>query len=79
MTNRGLDKLRQDALRLPESERAELAHDLVQSLDGPADADTAAAWDAEILRRLGEVESGTAVTVDRREIALQVRESLKKA
>lgn len=78
MNNRALDKLRQEALRLPESERAELAHDLVQSLDGPADADAAAAWDAEIIRRLDEVESGTAVTIDRREFTLQVRESLKK-
>jgi len=78
MNSRILDKLRQDALQLPEAERAELAHDLVQSLDEPADADVAAAWDAEILRRLDEVDSGTAVTVDRREFTLQVRERLKK-
>jgi len=32
--------------------RAELAHSLVGSLDGPADADTESAWDAEILRLL---------------------------
>ena len=78
MNSRILDKLRQDALQLPEAERAELAHDLVESLDEPADADVAAAWDAEILRRLDAVDSGTAVTVDRREFTLQVRERLEK-
>jgi len=39
------------ALELPADERAALVHDLLASLDGPADADTAEAWDAEIARR----------------------------
>lgn len=78
MNSRVLDKLRQDALQLPKAERAALAHDLVQSLDEPADADFTAAWDAEILRRLDEVDSGRAVTFDRREFTLRVRERLQQ-
>jgi putative addiction module component (TIGR02574 family) len=43
-------KLLQDAMELPLPERAELATDLLASLDGePAEA----AWDAEIERRAG--------------------------
>jgi hypothetical protein len=40
-----------DALRLDTDARAELAAELLASLDGPADADAEAAWDAEIERR----------------------------
>jgi hypothetical protein len=52
MGTRGLGKVRQEALELTASERAELAHDLVASLDGAADADASEAWDREVLRRL---------------------------
>jgi putative addiction module component (TIGR02574 family) len=46
------------ALELPESERAALAHDLLASLDGPADADPQQAWEAEITKRLDELDAG---------------------
>ena len=62
-----LEKVRTEALSLSESERAELAHNLVASLDGPADADAESAWDAEILRRLAEIDSGAATLIDREE------------
>jgi putative addiction module component (TIGR02574 family) len=44
-------KLLEDALSLPIADRAELAADLLASLDGEADADVEAAWAAEIERR----------------------------
>lgn len=47
-----------DALRLDEDARAELAAELLASLDGPPDADAAAAWDAEIERRVEAIEAG---------------------
>jgi putative addiction module component (TIGR02574 family) len=59
MAGSTLEKVRSEALRLSEEERAELAHSLVSSLDGPADADAASAWDKEILRRLSEIDAGT--------------------
>ncbi len=68
-----LETVRSDALGLTESERAELAYNLVASLDGPSDADVEAAWDAEILRRLAEVEAGTAHLIDREEFRRRIR------
>jgi len=50
-----------DALRLDESARAELAAELLASLDGPADRDAEAEWAAEIERRVSSIESGSAV------------------
>jgi putative addiction module component (TIGR02574 family) len=47
-----------DALRLEPESRAEVAAELLASLDGPSDADAEAAWDAEIERRIADIESG---------------------
>ena len=49
-----------DALRLEAKARAELATELLASLDGPADPDAASAWDKEIQRRVNSLEAGTA-------------------
>ena len=48
-----------DALRLDDDSRAELAAELLASLDGPADPDAEGAWDAEIERRITAIEAGT--------------------
>lgn len=48
-----------DALRLQPDARAELAAELLASLDGPTDTDAEAAWDAEIDRRVAAIEAGT--------------------
>jgi putative addiction module component (TIGR02574 family) len=79
MAGTTLEKVRSEALRLPESERAELAHSLVVSLDGPADADAEPAWDAEILRRLAEIDSGTAELIDREELRRRMRARMSRA
>ena len=68
-----LEKIRSEALDLSESERAELAHNLVASLDGPPDPDVEKAWDTEILRRLAEIDSGTANLIDREEFSRRLR------
>jgi len=47
-------KLLHDAMDLPVSERAELAADLLASLDGEPGADVEAAWASEIERRARE-------------------------
>jgi len=47
-----------DALRLDLDARAELAAELLASLDGPADPDAEAAWAAEIARRVDAIEAG---------------------
>ncbi len=48
-----------EALRLDVSARAELAAELLESLDGPADPDSAELWAKEIQRRVAEIEAGT--------------------
>jgi putative addiction module component (TIGR02574 family) len=76
MSTEILRKLRSEALTLPETERAELAHELIKSLDAPADTDVADAWDKEILRRLAEIDSGTARLIDRDEFKRRMQARL---
>lgn len=47
-----------DALRLSDEARAELATELLASLDGPIDAEADRSWDAEIYLRIAAIESG---------------------
>jgi putative addiction module component (TIGR02574 family) len=47
-----------DALRLEPDDRADLAAEILASLDGPSDPDAEAAWDAEIERRIAAIEAG---------------------
>lgn len=77
MSSRPLDTVREDALALSEIERAELARDLVASLDGPSDPEVAAAWDVEICRRINEIESGSATLFDSAEVLARARNRLK--
>ncbi len=67
------DAVRVDALALPELDRAELARELVASLDGPGDADLARAWDVEICRRINEIENGTVQLLDPKEVLRKAR------
>jgi putative addiction module component (TIGR02574 family) len=46
------------ALTLPVRERAELAGSLIESLDDAEDPSVETAWDAEIIRRMEELDSG---------------------
>ena len=56
--NRSTEALLLDALQLQTAERAELAAELIASLDGPADSDVAAAWAAELERRVAALDAG---------------------
>jgi putative addiction module component (TIGR02574 family) len=71
-----LEKIRSEALSLSEQERAELAHSLVTSLDGPVDRDAGREWDAEIQRRLAEIDAGTAQLIDREEFRRRMKERM---
>ena len=67
------EKLRSEALRLSQAERAQLAHDLVESLDAPPDSDGADAWDRELSRRLDAIEAGSAGLIDRDELRQRLK------
>jgi putative addiction module component (TIGR02574 family) len=51
-------KLLEDALRLPENDRADLAARLLESLDPEGDEGAEDAWAAEVERRIHEMDSG---------------------
>ncbi|MBM3341167.1 MAG: addiction module protein [Betaproteobacteria bacterium] len=74
-----LAKIRRDAMTLPEPERAELANSLMASLDGIADQDAASDWEAEILRRLSEIDAGTAELIDRETFRQRMKERIGKS
>ena len=67
MTQEARDLL-QKALALPENERAELAGNLLSSLDTTVDQDVDAAWQEEVVRRLNEVQSGKVKTLPWEEV-----------
>ena len=56
------------ALKLPVNERAEVAEQLIQSLDSNPDIDIESAWQQEIQRRLSEVGKGIAKTIPWEEV-----------
>lgn len=68
--------LLQKALALPESERAELAGNLLSSLDTTVDPDVDAAWQQEVARRLEEVQSGKVATIPWEEVQQKGRKLL---
>jgi putative addiction module component (TIGR02574 family) len=60
-----LDQLRSQIMILPESERAELAHDLIKSLDAPNEDSVSNEWELEIKNRIAQIDAGAAKFVDR--------------
>jgi putative addiction module component (TIGR02574 family) len=76
MSKAELEALRNAVLALSESERAELARDLVASLDGPHEDDVARAWDIEICRRINEIEAGKAQLLDVEDVLSRARARL---
>ena len=58
------DELETDALKLLPSDRAELAHRLIESLEDPAAADFEAAWIEEAERRYAGYRKGLVTARD---------------
>ena len=69
-------ELLQKALTLPENERAELAGNLISSLDATVDQDVDAAWQQEVARRAHEVQSGAVKLVPWEEVQQKGRTQL---
>jgi putative addiction module component (TIGR02574 family) len=63
MPNELSQELLNDAMRLPDEQRAALTAGLIESLDHGVDEDAEAAWSVEIARRLREVERGHVRTI----------------
>lgn len=77
MSSAALKQLKDKALELSEMERAELAHDLLISLDGPADPGASEAWAAEIQRRVDEIDSAAVELVGADEVCSRIQERLR--
>lgn len=71
MSGKG-QKVLEEALTLPPEERANLAAELIESLDGPEDEAVEEAWALEIQQRMGEVESGAVKTIPWSEARKQI-------
>lgn len=56
---RNLNDVFQEAVQLPEGDRATLAGLLTETLDPVSEPDIEAAWSTEIERRLVEIDGGT--------------------
>jgi len=69
--------LEDSALRLPLSQRAELAHKLLLSLEAQDEGEIAQIWRAEALQRAAEIDAGVADTVSAEEVSSAARALLK--
>ncbi len=67
-----LDQIKNSLSGLPVSERAELAHFLLESLE-PEDEGVAEAWRAELARRVAEIRSGKVVGKPVEEVLARLR------
>lgn len=74
MTN--ASEIIQAAMALPPEARAQIAEQLLASLD-PAQAEVDAAWEVEVERRIREVEEGRVQLVPHDQVMSQVREHLR--
>ena len=79
MASLQLKELKDQVLKLPERERAELVHDVIASLDGDAEGNVEEAWADEIAQRVRDLKSGSIQTIGATEamerIAARVRGS----
>jgi putative addiction module component (TIGR02574 family) len=71
-----LTNIKHEALSLSERDRAKLAKDLLDSLDGDEKLDVSKAWDIEICRRINEVESGDAQLLNADDVMTDVKKGL---
>jgi putative addiction module component (TIGR02574 family) len=68
-----VDKLYQEASRLPLAERAALAGLLVDTLEGAVDPEVEKAWREEVIRRIAELDAGEVTTIPWQQVRSKVR------
>jgi putative addiction module component (TIGR02574 family) len=66
--SREVTELLKKALELPVTDRAELAGSIIESLDQAEDKSVKDAWDAEILRRMEDLDSGGVKPISQHEV-----------
>jgi putative addiction module component (TIGR02574 family) len=63
----------EEALKLTANERAEVAEQLIASLDEVPDADVEQAWQEEVQRRLQQIERGEVKMIPWEEVQRRLR------
>ena len=63
-----LDELSKKAKELVLEERAQLAQELLESVDQEADPEVQAAWEGEIASRMAKYERGEAKLIDAKDV-----------
>ena len=66
------EKLREEVLRLPTEDRAEIAYCLIRSLDED-ESNIQGAWEAELERRWQEMESGKVIGEPAENVFVELR------
>ena len=72
-----IDELKREALRLDPSGRADLARELLQSLDDLSENEVERLWVDEALRRDAELDAGLARTIPADEVFTAARARLR--
>ena len=72
-----IEEIKAEAMNLSPDERADLADWLWVS--ATPRAEVAAAWDAEIARRIAEIDAGTAQLIPSEEVMARIEGKLRKA
>ena len=67
-------RLRSELATLDSDDRADLAYYLLQSLDEEVDPNVEAEWDAELDRRIADIESGKLQGIPGDEVMAELRE-----
>lgn len=75
---RDVSALFREASELPETDRAELAGLLLESLEGEPDEGVEAAWAEEIERRVRQIEAGEVKTIPWEEVRARLHARLNE-
>jgi putative addiction module component (TIGR02574 family) len=68
------EEIKVKALELPDKDRAELVHLLLVSLEEEVEEGVEAAWDAELDKRVRDIDSGQAEGRDAFEVLAEMRQ-----
>jgi putative addiction module component (TIGR02574 family) len=77
--SRNVQELFREAADLPETDRAELAALLLESIEGEPDEGVEAAWAEEVERRVRQIESGEVRTIPWEEVRAKLHARLNDA
>ena len=73
-----VEELSAGAKTLSPEDRARLAEELLDSLQEESDADTGAAWEREIERRVAEIESGAVKLIPAEDVHAEARRLIRR-